>query len=241
MAVRDEEQRPNTGTQLGQAVPWTHTLSHMPAIVVVSGLALYGYLSLCYERFYRNLGIDPNDVGLSYIGILTRSSGFVVTIICITAVAYVFFDVWRRQGPFPVWRRIPLPIRYVVLLLVYFLPPYLFVMPWGQAESAAVDVVAGKAVGPVRTPPYVLFPLTWHATILAIHADPATLEPTGKPGDSPAAERLRGRRLLYLGQSGGTVVMYDAAVQRAVYAPAGSIFLHIANCQVRPPPDPACN
>jgi hypothetical protein len=114
----------------------------------------------------------------------------------------------------------------------------LFVFLWvfDVAEDAARDVKASHAVRPVRPPvPDMSIPLT----ILAIHADPATVEPAGKPGDSPAADRLRGRRLLYLGQAGGTVVLYDAAAQRAVYVPASTVILQVANCRGTPP-GPAC-
>jgi hypothetical protein len=96
--------------------------------------------------------------------------------------------------------------------------------------------MAGKAVSPIGA----WFLPFRGLDVLAIHAAPATVEPAGKPSDSPAAERLRGRRLLYLGQSGGTVVLYDAATQRAVYVPGSSVILHVANCDAKPPPDPAC-
>jgi hypothetical protein len=76
--------------------------------------------------------------------------------------------------------------------------------------------------------------------IITIRADVTTVEPAGKPADAPAVERLRGRKLLYLGQSAGTVVLYDADADRAVYVPDSSIILHVANCDAKPPPDPTC-
>jgi hypothetical protein len=39
--------------------------------------------------------------------------------------------------------------------------------------------------------------------------------------------RLRNHRLLYLGQSCGIVVLYEAAADAAVYLPAGSVILHV--------------
>jgi hypothetical protein len=108
----------------------------------------------------------------------------------------------------------------------------------GAAEGTASLVKAGESVRPLKAR---VLGRSIPLVILAIHADPATVEPAGKAGDSPAVERLQDRELLYLGQSGGTVVLYDASSQRAVYVPASSIVLHVANCDARPPPDPACN
>jgi hypothetical protein len=250
MAVRDDEQRQRTGTKVGQVLPWRDALGHLPAVVLVSGLLMYGYLSICYERFYRSLGVDPNDVGLTYAGTLARSSGFAAVIIVISLGVYTahylvpqhptadtakpMFRVPRWRFPAVLW----LWLLYYVGGLLIILMVLILVF---QAESAASDVKAGKAVGPVRIPDYLFVPpFLWDVPVLAVHADPATVEATGKPGDSPAAERLRGRRLLYLGQSGGTVVLYDAAVQRALYVPASSIILQVTNCQAKPPPDAAC-
>lgn len=95
-------------------------------------------------------------------------------------------------------------------------------------------VRTGRPISSVRFPGFLPF------TMLAIHADPATVEPVGKPGDAPAAERLRGRKLLYLGQASGTLVLYDAAGQQAVYLPSSSIILRVANCDAKAPPDPSC-
>ena len=94
--------------------------------------------------------------------------------------------------------------------------------------DAAHKAQVGFAVGPVRQRGY-LGPIS-ELPIVAIRADPATVEPSGKPGDAPAADRLRGSHLLYLGQSGGTVVLYDPAFQQAVYVPAASIILRVLNC-----------
>jgi hypothetical protein len=66
------------------------------------------------------------------------------------------------------------------------------------------------------------------------------VEPAGESAHSPSIERLQGRRLLYLGQSGGTTVLYDATSSRAVYMPTSSVVLHVADCDVRPSREPPC-
>jgi hypothetical protein len=72
MAVRDEQ--PLKETRRGP--PWRETLSQAPAVLLGGGLLIYGYLSICYDTFYGSLGVDPNDVGLSYVGGL----GFLATV-----------------------------------------------------------------------------------------------------------------------------------------------------------------
>jgi hypothetical protein len=234
MAVRDDQ--PGTGNQGSRHLPWRDTLGYAPAVLLVGGLLIYAYLSICYARFYGSLGIDPNDVGLSYTGTLGRSSGLVVGFLIVLGVQVIvqvlflphwskMLDRWALSRPLRI-------LGFTALSLMSFAVAY----GVAGADIAANEVRAGKAVSPPR---FWMAPIRG-LEVLAIHAAPATVEPVGKPGDSPAAERLRGRRLLYLGQSGGTVVLYDAATQQAVYVPGSSVILHIANCETKPKPDPAC-
>jgi hypothetical protein len=229
MAVRDD-QRPGTGDQGSRGLPWRDTLGLAPAVLLVGGLLLYAFLSICYARFYGGLGVDPNDVGFSYAGTLARSSGFVATYLILVLIGLLVF---LRPKPLD---RFGKHLAFFVGLTALFLMSVGPVATVSGARIAASEVMAGKAVSPIGA-----WFLPFHGLdVLAIHAAPATVEPAGKPSDSPAAERLRGRRLLYLGQSGGTVVLYDAATQRAVYVPGSSVILHVANCDAKPPPDPAC-
>jgi hypothetical protein len=228
MAVRDEQPLQKTLRRL----PWRETLIQAPAVLLGGGLLIYGYLNICYDRFYGSLGVDPNDVGLSYTGTLARSSGFVIMCLVVFgyfAVGIPFDRMWRRRM---LRRATPRSNVVFVVVATVFVLTLVFSIPLQLAEDAARAVQAGDPVGPVRL----------GVPVLAIHADPVTVEPAGKPGDSPAAQRLRGRKLLYLGQSGGTVLLYDALAQSAIYVPATSIVLHVANCRgewPRPPP-PAC-
>jgi hypothetical protein len=239
MAVRDEGKPPaSTG------LPWREALSYTPALLLLSGLLMYGYLSLCYQRFYGSLGVDPNDVGLSYAGTLARSSGFVFVYLLFVAYAIgagpvAVRHVRTRWGMPHTWKITT--IQWLSALFGFLIAASLSVTI-SEARDAARDVQAGLPVGPLQFAaenPFGggrLLPVP----ILAVHADPATVEPAGKLGDSPAVERLRGRKLLYLGQSGGVVVLYDAAADRAVYVPASALILKVANCDAKPPPDPAC-
>jgi hypothetical protein len=227
MAVRDEQPL----QEKLRLLPWRETLIQAPAVLLGGGLVIYGYLSICYDRFYGSLGVDPNDVGLSYTGTLARSSGFVIICLVVLgyfAVAVPFDRMWRRR----VLRRAATRSNVVFVVVgTVFVLIVVFSIPLQLAQDGARAVQAGDPVGPVRL----------GVPVLAIHADPVTVEPVGKPGDSPAAQRLQGKEtLLYLGQSGGTVVLYDAIAQSAIYVPASSIVLYVANCRGRRPPLPAC-
>jgi hypothetical protein len=43
----------------------------------------------------RRLGVDPNDVGLSYTGTLARSSGFVVVYLMAAAITFALVQFTR--------------------------------------------------------------------------------------------------------------------------------------------------
>jgi hypothetical protein len=233
MAVRDDRQ-PVMGKGASGGLPPRDILGSLPVILVASGLLMYAYLSVCYDRFYGSLGVDPNDVGLSYTGTLTRSSGFVIAYVFLFALM-AWGPLFARMGDARKRRADPTSTPRFALPIALALSVAFSVLglsvPWIAAKAAARHVRAGGPVSPIRVA---------SLSVLAIHADSAKVEPAGKPGDSPAAERLQSRRLLYLGQADGTVVLYDAAAQRAVYVPGSSIVLHVAYCRGGNPPDFAC-
>jgi hypothetical protein len=112
MAVRDKEQQTLSVNRLGRDLPWRDTLGHLPAVLAVGAVTIYAYLSLCYDRFYGGLGVNPDDVGLSYTGTLARSAGFVVAYLVAALlmgplVARSWQDpigagnVWRVMGVYP--------------------------------------------------------------------------------------------------------------------------------------------
>jgi hypothetical protein len=250
MAVRDEEQHTAEVVRvpemlaggfrlLVRGLSWREALGHVPALLLLGGLLMYAYLSVCYERFYGSLGVEPNDVGLTYTGTLARSSGFVI-------VYLLIFLLWLT-GPLAMLRALSMAkhddsihasergerrFAYAMVLLPVAVVVWILSWPLSEAEDAARYVRAGKPVAPITS----VLPIT----VLAIHASPATVEPAGKPEDSPAAERLQGRHLQYLGRADGTVVLYDPAAQRAVYLPSSAVIVHVANCRGKPAPDPAC-
>lgn len=49
-------------------------LSDVRAVLAVVGLVLYIVLRVAYDRFYRPLGLSPDDLGLSYFELLAQSA-----------------------------------------------------------------------------------------------------------------------------------------------------------------------
>jgi hypothetical protein len=219
MAVRDE-QRQDTGESSDSKLPWRDALGQLPTVLIAGGLLLYGYLSVCYYSFYNRLGIDPNDVGLSYTGTLARSSGFVWAYLLAVFFLLPLPSTRRPRSDSRTLERARRVIAVALLALTLGLIS-------GTAQGAAGHVEEGEPVRPVELRLLVLPPLI----LLAIHADPVHVEPAGKPGDFPAVERLQEHDLLYLGQSTGTVVLYNSTTQEAVYVPASSIVLHVGDAQ----------
>jgi len=234
-ALKDREQETPSGRQLLAA--WWAVLGGFAPLLAIGAVMLYAFLNFAYDRFYGPLGVDPGDVGLTYGSTLARSSGFVITYLLIATVllsiplSILIFR--RRRGR----RGSTVGLNAVMALigLVLFL---LFLAPVRGADFAVREVQHGNPTGSIH-----FLDIGERGTfllMLAVHADPATVEPAGKPEDTPGVERLRSHTILYLGQANGTVVLYDANAQQAIYVPANSIILHVSNCYVVPYPDPAC-
>jgi hypothetical protein len=245
MAVNDhEEEQLNSvrgdGRPLGA---WREVLGVLAPVLAVGAILLYGYLSVAYDNFYRGLGIDPADVGLSYTGVLARSSGFVI--VCLAAAGTLAIIPTILGFGRPEERR-KNPSRFTALFaLIGIILSLLLIDPLLTAGDAARDVREGKPVGPIHILGWPISPVPpvpfSRLPVLAIHADPATVEPGGKRAEAPAVERLQGRKVLYLGQAGGAVVLYDPGDQQAVYVSASSIVLHVSNCNAEHSPNLACN
>ncbi len=233
MAVRNEEREHQDAADLQWlTLPWRDALGHLPAVLIASGLLLYGYLSICYYRFYGTLGVDPNDVGLSYLGTLARSSGFVVAYLLAVFFMFPLLAMQALPGASRIVRGIARAIRAIPVMILGLA----LGLTLNLAEVRARQVEAGEPVGEVQL--HLPRPASTDLVLLAVHAEPAVVEPAGKPGDFPAVERLRGQELLYLGQSNGTVVLYGAHRQEVVYVPASSIVLHVDDCSDQPADSP---
>jgi hypothetical protein len=71
--------------------------SLVPAVGLI-GAIVYGILWLAYSHFYEGLGLRPEDVGLSYADILSRSVSGMVLATFVT-LYYMFFDSLSLIAP----------------------------------------------------------------------------------------------------------------------------------------------
>jgi hypothetical protein len=235
MAVRDNEQQRSSIDRPVRDLPWQAAIGHLPSLLAIGAAMLYGYLSICYTRFYGALKVDPSDVGLSYTGTLARSPGFAATLlVAITLIPFLQIPTWL---PAPVRASLNRRRTRLNVALLVSVMSIAFGITLGFAVGAAHAVKAGKPMRPLQVefPGGASLP-----TLLAIHAEPATVEPAGKPGDSPALEHLQDHDLLYLGQSAGTMVLFDAESQQAIYVPSNSVILYLDSCDATSPTNSPC-
>src|SRR6185312_13177924 len=78
-------------------------VANYTAIVAVAGGMLYALIALAYERFYREFGLAPDDVGVTPASLIPR-----------TAVAFAFLALVASGGFFAavaLWVIASAPIR----------------------------------------------------------------------------------------------------------------------------------
>jgi hypothetical protein len=196
---------------------WVWVTTGEPTRLVASGIIWFAVLTITYEQFYGRLGISADDVGLSYINLLTSSVGTALTVllatILYTSLALVAIRILQRTvlrlGTLSgdVQYRLTAALLIVIAVAISF-----FYLPL-TAVNSAYAVQQGRAV---RTPRLILPPIS----ILSIRADRAVIREE-EPGRDPSLRRLAQKQLIYLGQANGTLVLYDPESQRPVYVSGG--------------------
>jgi hypothetical protein len=214
--------------------------------VTVFGIALYVMVYFSYSAFYGRFGVSPTEVGLTYVGILTRSAP--PLLILLTAFLWVTYVLGRgllrrRWAAARTRYWIGTLLLAVLMVLVagsvraHRLANHVEqgspVRPrtFGEILDVRVDyvtVIAGKGanVSPTNIP-------TDDDEPAASPPDPATgLEPLLDPSapDADAAVRsgstlevAKRRALLYLGQANGIVVLYDPLQRQTIRIPIGEV------------------
>jgi len=204
------------------------------SLLIPFGIAVYGLLSFVFGRFYGPLGINPAEVGLTYTGVLVHTTGTIIVLLFFF-LAPVLVLSWSFSTATPSWSWLRTILQRPLISAGMMLAVLLLYVAYIQATwtgRAATAVKYGRPVTPTVT---LGFP------DLPIHADPVLLLPSSKPGEAPEIDELSRRKdLLYIGQTGQTVVLYDPKGQHAVYVPTGDIVLQITNCRTKRADDPRC-
>lgn len=235
---------PPRSEALGGLPVFREILAIMAVSLAVTALLVWGLLSFAYERFYQALGVNPADIGFTFGAAVSRSVAFTVAF----AVAVALVAVVARlilAGPL---RRLRARAGwagtfhstdfalvlgcYVALGLLAIFAAVAVISPvMSYTAKAANAATSGNAVRPLQL---------YGLPLLAMQAEPATVQPTNKARTLPGIWDLNDRPVLYLGQAGGVGVLYDADRGRVVYTPMDLVVLHVKNC-AGPAPPPACS
>jgi hypothetical protein len=170
---------------------------------------LYGLIRLGHQTFYSRFGLSPDDVGLGYGEALARAAGFtaylLAVILGLALLAFLMEGGERPQGRY----LYGLVVGGLLALLVFSIFSVL-----SDARAAADKVEKGKAVRPAFMLDY------------GIRAEPARIT---WHDDAPAGLReLRSHGLMMLGNSAGTVVVYDDVDdKRTLRIPANAITVSV--------------
>lgn len=229
------------------------TLLPNAALVGVGGFLL---ARSYYNSFFGALGVDPASVGLDYLNTLTSSVGFLLyvalwgvalpaaLIIGLRAAAYLTSPYSRhakgsallRETRTYLHRHLPSDLRLWMPAAATAAIVALTVLVADKGADYAADVRAGK---PVR------IGSTTFASF-GVRATPVLVQPTDNSKETPTLGNLSQRAteppgLLYLGQSAGQVVLYDARTQAAVHVPADFLVIELANCEQEKAPFVHCS
>src|SRR6266545_4442181 len=199
---------PPRSEALGGLPSFREILAIMAVSLAVTALLVCGLLSFAYERFYQALGVNPADIGLTFGVAVSRSVGF--------TRAFHSTDFALVLG------------CYVALGLLAIFAAVAVISPVASYTARAADAArSGNAVRPLQL---------YGLPLLAMQAEPATVQPTSKARTLPGIWDLNDRPVLYLGQAGGVGVLYDADRGRVVYTPMDLVVLHVRNCGGQAPP-----
>src|SRR6266508_5087696 len=234
---------PPRSEALGGLPSFREILAIMAVSLAVTALLVCGLLSFAYERFYQALGVNPADIGLTFGVAVSRSVGFTVAFaVAVTLVAVavrlILAAPLRRLRARAGWTRtfhstdFALVLGcYVALGLLAIFAAVAVISPVASYTARAADAArSGNAVRPLQL---------YGLPLLAMQAEPATVQPTSKARTLPGIWDLNARPVLYLGQAGGVGVLYDADRGRVVYTPMDLVVLHVRNCG-GPAPPAAC-
>lgn len=219
-------------------------LAVMAISLTIAVLLVSSLLNYAYERFYQALGVRPGEVGLTFGVALSRSAGFMVVLAIVgtlvaVAVRGLLAGPRRRLGAQPDRIR-RFQSRDFAIVLGGYVTLGLLTVYAAAAVTSSVTSYTAKSADTARSGNSVRPLRLYGLPLLAIQADSATLQPTNKARTLPGIWDLHDRSVLYLGQTGGTGVLYDAGRGRVIYTPMSSLVLHVHTCAGGPPEPDGC-
>jgi len=174
----------------------------VPAVSVVGGVAFVA-IRAGVALFYRQFGVVPEDVGLGYQDVLIRALPVLVFALVFVGSMYVVQELHvKRHG--------------LVLLLIGSVGTVVL-LTYGLLVRHSIDLALDRVDSGHSTR------IGWFDNPLGIRAEAVQIGWIGN--DEPEALERCACKLVYLGQSAGTVVLYDATNDRTLRLPAARVVL----------------
>lgn len=214
---------------------FTSLLHHAQALVLLSGLLIYGLLFFAYDSFYSVVGLTPQDVGLSYLDILSHSTGTVLilgylivnVLVNITptggeiAAQQASPDDYKTKRAYP-RMKVSVAIVSIVSIIVMYAGSYLAIRYFLVSVFAERrdELLRGEQIEPVRV---------FGLTLLDLRATPALLsredkqEPITLPANALWSTLTDPRCVLYLGRSNDILVVYNPFRHETIRVPAQGV------------------
>jgi hypothetical protein len=225
---------------LDRAWTWVSTLP-LATLITLLGLFFYTSLARDYEAFYGSLSVPLQDIGLNYAAVLARSGDQIVTPLFLIVLSYSLLrrarqaategewragrahtGRWRRLRVSRAWSKTYVLITLgLVVILVFGLYVIDLYSRDEEIKAATTAVRDGQAIEGIESKS--------GFTVLNVHVREAQIEPVAKTNVAPSISGLVGRRMLYVGQADGTLVLFDPAADRAVYVPRNSVTLSVGS------------
>jgi hypothetical protein len=217
----------------GSTLKFDELASALPATLAIGGALVYGVLTVAYSEFYAELGVRPAEVGLEFGPGLGGLAGVTIVMITMLAIQTVFSLLYLRffGDHLP---SVPRPKLWVIGFNAVFVSVFLLIFFSNLANSRA-----DQAKGGVPVEPYRFLGLE----ILSLRADLADITLVDPKAAEAAAFREvdAAEKLLYLGRSDGSVVLYEPGKQSSRRLPASVFAVRALNCETnKEDRDPAC-
>jgi hypothetical protein len=107
----------------------------------------------------------------------------------------------------------------VVSVVLFLFMSFLVIDPIDHTLQFADQVKAGHSGGVTAG--------LWGLPLVRLRADEVRVASAGGVGQFPAVDRLRGRKLIYLGEANGRAVLYDPGSRVTFYVPASTLVLEV--------------
>jgi hypothetical protein len=210
------------------------TLSIVVPILSVGAVVAYALIREDYRVFYEQLGVTPEDIGLSSAQVLIQSTVGVLTwvLVVMTVLAGVFFvltlsfKIRGRGGRYPLSRFSPIEISLITAIVVASLVSYARVLSH-VARDAGDCASKGGSIRGISLKELRVFGLPLVSSsalkVVGVRAEEANVRWLGSQSDKPNV----GLNPLFLGQSGGTVVLYDVRSHEPVFVPASRVAIRL--------------